>query len=81
MACPINPGGKVYSGIINSPPRRVKDLMLWQVDMTIHLGSSGSPVFDINGNLVAVVKGRYRGTDSIGFLIPFETLLAFLEET
>lgn len=80
VVCPMNLGEMVYSGIINSPPRRVKDLMLWQVDMTIHLGSSGSPVFDINGNLVAIVKGRYRGTDSVGFLIPFETLLAFLEE-
>ena len=80
VACPINFGGMVHSGIINSPPRRVKDLMLWQVNMTIHLGSSGSPVFDINGNLVAIVKGRYRGTDSVGFLIPFETLLAFLKE-
>ena len=81
VPCPTNLGGMVYSGILNSPPRRVKDIMLWQVNMAIHLGSSGSPVFDINGNLVAIVKGRYRGTDSIGFLIPFETLLVFLGET
>ncbi|MEA1946103.1 MAG: serine protease [Thermodesulfobacteriota bacterium] len=78
---PINHGLRVYSGIVNSPPRRVKDLVLWQVNMTIHPGSSGSPVFDINGNLVAIIKGRYRGTESVGFLIPFETLLSFLEET
>jgi serine protease Do len=80
VGCPINHGGMIYSGIINSSPRRVKDLVLWQVNMTIHPGSSGSPVFDIHGNLVAIVKGRYRGTESVGFLIPFETILAFLKE-
>ena len=80
VGCPIDLGIMIYSGIVNSPPRRVKDLVLWQVNMTIHPGSSGSPVFDINGNLVAIIKGRYRGKESVGFLIPFETLLSFLEE-
>jgi serine protease Do len=47
--------------------------------MHIEHGSSGSPFFDAQGRLAAVVKGRYRGTDSIGFLIPFETLLRFLD--
>ena len=36
--------------------------------------------FDSQGNLAAVVKGRYRGTDSVGFLIPFETISEFLKE-
>jgi len=81
VGCPINLGIMVCSGIVNSPPRRVKDLVLWQVNMMTHHGSSGSPVFDINGNLVAIIKGRYRGTESVGFLIPFETLLSFLEKT
>jgi serine protease Do len=80
VGCPINLGGMVHSGIINSRPRLVEDLVLWQVDMTILPGSSGSPVFDVNGNLVAIVKGRYRGKESIGFLIPFDSLLAFLRE-
>jgi len=48
--------------------------------MKIHPGSSGSPVFDEHGNLAAIVTGRYRGTDSVGFLIPFETLMEFLKE-
>jgi len=80
IGCPLNLGVTVYSGIINSPPRRVNGLPLWQVDMEIHPGSSGSPVFDVQGNLVAVVKGRYRGTDSVGFLIPFETIVEFAKD-
>jgi serine protease Do len=47
--------------------------------MEIHIGSSGSPVFDVQGNLVGIVKGRYRGTQTIGFLIPLETIIAFVK--
>lgn len=77
VGCPIDLRGTVFGGMVNGPPRRVDDQLLWQVDMEIHPGSSGSPVFDIEGNLVAVVKGRFRGTDTVGFLIPLETVVSF----
>ena len=80
VGCPINLVGSVFPGIINGPPRRVDKLTYWQVNMEIHPGSSGSPVFDVQGNLVGIVKGRYRGTQSIGFLIPLETIIAFVKE-
>lgn len=80
VGCPINLRGTVYPGIVNGPPRKADDLPLWQVNMEIHPGSSGSPVFDVEGNLVAVVKGRYRGTDTVGFLIPFETIVEFAKD-
>jgi len=80
VGCPVNLGGTVHSGVISGPPRLVNDLPLWQVNMQIQPGSSGSPVFDAQGNLVAVVKGRYRGTESVGFLIPFETIMEFVKE-
>ncbi len=67
-------------GYLEDRPRRLAGLPLWQVKMHIAHGSSGSPVFDEQGHLAAVVKGRFRGTDTIGFLIPLETLLQFLEE-
>lgn len=79
VSCPINLNQSVYSGSVTAP-KRVEDLILWQVSMKIHPGSSGSPVFDKHGNLAAVIKGRYRGTDSVGFLIPFETLMEFFKE-
>ena len=80
VGCPINLVGSVFPGIINGPPRRVDKLTYWQVNMEIHPGSSGSPVFDVQGNLVGIVKGRYRGIQSIGFLIPLETIVAFVKE-
>jgi serine protease Do len=79
VGCPVDLIGTVYSGIVNGPPRRVERMSYWQVNMEIHHGSSGSPVFDVSGNLVGIVKGRYRGTQSIGFLIPLETIIAFVK--
>jgi len=79
IGCPGN-HRKFLSGTIDGPLRRVNHLPLWQVAMEILPGSSGSPVFDGEGNLVAVVKGRYRGTLSTGFLIPLTTILEFLKE-
>jgi serine protease Do len=80
VGCPVKLRGTVYAGTINSPPRRMNDLPLWQVSMEIYHGSSGSPVFDENGKIVAMVKGRYRGTTTTGFLIPMETIFKFLKE-
>ena len=78
IGCPNSLRGTLATGTINGPPRRVKDQPFWQVNMNIHPGSSGSPVFDARGRLVAIVKGRYRGTSHVGFLIPLETIYAFL---
>ena len=80
VGCPVNLRGTVYAGTINSPPRKMNDLPLWQAHMEIYHGSSGSPVFDVNGKIVAVVKGRYRGTTTTAFLIPMETILIFFKE-
>ena len=78
IGCPNNLRGTLAPGTINGPPRLVNDQPLWQVGMDIYPGSSGSPVFDARGQLVAMVKGRYRGTSTMGFLTPLETIIAFL---
>lgn len=70
---------EIRQGVLEGPPRRVQGLPLWQVHMQVEPGSSGGPILDARGRLAGVVKGRYRGTNAIGFLIPFETLLHFLE--
>ncbi len=79
IGCPDGQHGVIHVGYINGPLRQKDALPLWQVDMKILPGSSGSPVFDGEGNLVGVVKGRYRGTEAVGFLIPIETMFEFLK--
>jgi serine protease Do len=78
IVCAANSNGTIYSGTVSGPPRKTDRQVLWQVNMQIRPGSSGSPVFDLQGNLVAVVKGRYRGADTVGFLIPFASVMKFL---
>jgi serine protease Do len=68
----------ITSGMVSGSLRRTGNQLLWQVNMQIFPGSSGSPVFDSHGNLVAVVKGRYRDSGTVGFLIPFGSLMKFL---
>jgi serine protease Do len=78
--CPSNHYGIINSGTIDGPQRRVNGLPIWQVNMEVLPGSSGSPVFDTQGNLVGVVKGRYRGTDGKGFFIPLKSIKDFLNK-
>ena len=80
VGCPENRPVTVLAGVVDGPQRVVSDLPLWQVNIETMPGGSGSPVFDVPGNLVGVVKGRYRGTESRGFLIPVGTVLEFLGE-
>ncbi len=79
IGCP-NHARSFLPGTIEGDLRQVNNLPLYQTEMEIRPGSSGSPVFDVEGNLVGLVKGRYRGLSSKGFLIPLTTLLEFLKE-
>jgi serine protease Do len=78
VVCTPNSDSAIFPGTVSGPPRKLNDQLLWQVNMQIQPGSSGSPVFDLDGKLVAVVKGRYRGADTVGFLIPFTSVMKFV---
>lgn len=78
LDCPHPGMNEIQSGVLDGPPRQVEGRVLWQVRMHVEPGSSGSPIFDDQGRLAGVIKGRYRGTNAVGFVIPFETVLHFL---
>jgi S1-C subfamily serine protease len=78
MVCPAHNHEMVRTGVVDEPPAMVNGQPLWQVNMGVAPGDSGGPVFDSNGRLVGVVKGRFRGGWSRGFLIPTNTLREFL---
>jgi serine protease Do len=78
MVCPAHNHRKVRTGVVDEPPAIVDGQPLWQVNMDVSPGDSGGPVFDTEGRLVGVVKGRFRGAWSRGFLIPINTLREFL---
>ncbi len=78
VSCPLGLVGTAHPGMVHGPPRRAGEQPFWQVNMEILPGSSGGPVFDSEGRFVGIIKGRYRGTATLGFVIPVETVRAFL---
>jgi serine protease Do len=80
IGCPDYSGGAISSGFINSPPRLVNGQPLWQANLAIYPGSSGSPVFDSQGRFAAILKDSHRGSDSVGFLIPHVTIINFIKD-
>jgi serine protease Do len=80
IGCPMNSNGKIHSGLIDGSIKRINSVYLWQAQIKTLPGSSGSPVFDVEGNLVGVVKGSLRGTESIGFIISMRTVLDLLQD-
>jgi serine protease Do len=80
IGCPVNRSNTVIAGSVNKPPVRANQLVYWRADIEIYPGSSGSPVFDSQGELVGMIKGRYRGNNSVGFLIPTDRIKKFINE-
>ena len=81
LSCANRDEGEFIAGVVEEVLRQKNKLPLWQVNMETLPGSSGSPVFDRYGNLIGIVKGRLKGTDNVGFLIPLATLNEFLKES
>ncbi|HSR10814.1 MAG TPA: serine protease [Thermodesulfobacteriota bacterium] len=75
-----NGDGKILVGRISTVRVRSNHVPLVQAEMEAPPGCSGSPVFDEGGNFFSILKGRHRDNHSIGFLIPLETILEFLNE-
>ncbi len=78
IGCSEGSQSVVHPGFVNGPPRKIKDLVLWQVNMEVLAGNSGSPVLDTMGRLVGMVKGRFRGSNAVGFLTPVRAIISFV---
>ena len=62
-----------------------KPINMLQTDVAINSGNSGGPVFDMNGNVVAIASAKYSGRTSSGtyieglsFAIPIDDVLDIL---
>lgn len=79
LCCTESGTVQIQSGRVDKPKAKVGNQTLLQVKLEqVFFGSSGSPVVDEKGRLVGVVKGRFRGADSRGFLIPLDTVNSFI---
>lgn len=78
--CSAADGTVIHTGTTDGFARKMQGHILWQVNLDILHGNSGSPVLDSDGRLTGVVKGRFRGSENMGFLIPVNTIMDFLSE-
>jgi len=80
LGCPYGLMGTLSRGRIAASPRMVGGILLFQCDLSTYPGNSGGPVFDGQGNLLGLVKGRLRDTNDISFVIPSFYLSIFLKQ-
>lgn len=78
VGCAVPGESTVREGRLRLPMRRVGTAVLWEVDLPTPVGSSGSPLFDEEGRLTGVVRGRLKADGERGLVIPAEAVLRFL---
>ncbi len=79
IGCPGGDSPAVRDGFVSGPPVKADGQPLWPVEIETLPGSSGGPVFDSAGNIAGLVKGRIRGTETRGFVIPVRTIVEFIK--
>jgi len=81
IGCPFGLFHAVSQGIVQKPQTRVDGRQLIAMDMTIHTGDSGGPVFDMQGHWVGVIRGFLTDTPHISIAMPIELLKALIRDT
>ena len=69
---------KLTNGIINSTSGYGGDLNSYQISAPIQPGSSGSPLFDKNGNIIGIVNSGISNAENVGYSLKFKNLNEFL---
>ncbi len=75
MGNPLSTVSFLSKGIISA----VSDSFILHDSFTDH-GSSGSPMVNLNGEVVGVVYGKFKGADNIGIGVSIQALDQFLKE-
>jgi S1-C subfamily serine protease len=73
---------RLRHGLVNGVPQETTKHML-SLDMRLDPGNSGGPLFDKQGNVVAMVTAKIEGgdaTESIGLALPAQYLQTFLQQ-
>ena len=70
----------IVEGIVSDIHRKVGNVDYVLISAPVTHGSSGCPVFNKMGELIGVVKGSRTDERLMNYVIPVETVKAFLEE-
>lgn len=67
-------------GTVSSPKQLMDDSYYIQTDAAVNPGNSGGPMFNQNGEVVAITTSKLNNADNMGFGIPVASLYALLQQ-
>lgn len=70
---------KLTNGIISSRSGFQGDITTYQVSVPVQSGNSGGPLFDENGNVVAVISAKHTKADNASYAVKVRYLESMLE--
>lgn len=70
---------KLTTGIISSKTGYQGDVSLYQISAPIQPGNSGGPLFDGNGNVIAIVSAKHKDAENVGYAIKASYLRNLME--
>lgn len=71
-------GTCITSGIVSDKRRNVNGKMLLMTDCAINGGNSGGPMFNANGEVIAVIVSGIDGAEGMNFAIPIDDVISFI---
>ncbi len=80
LGAPLGLEGSVSEGIVSALEREVKGKRYLQIDAALNEGNSGGPVIDEHGRVVGVATAVVKEAQNVGFAVPSDAAIAFLQE-
>lgn len=78
---PMCTGTCMTDGIVSDGNKTFNGIEVFQISNAVNLGNSGGPVFNRNGEVIGIVKGKMGvNVENISFCIPSEIAVKFLQD-
>ncbi len=79
LGAPLGLEGSVTEGIVSAVGREFGEKQYIQIDAALNEGNSGGPVIDEQGRVVGVATAMAKEAENVGFAIPSDDAVAFLQ--
>lgn len=71
----------VTKGTVSAPRQYMDGYHHLQTDAAVNPGNSGGPMFNENGEVIAITTSKFTNADNMGFGIPASSLISLLEQS
>jgi len=80
LGAPLGLEGSVTEGIVSAVQREAQGKKYLQIDAALNEGNSGGPVIDEHGRVVGVATAVVKKAQNVGFAVPSDEAIAFLQD-